>query len=178
MDRRALLAATATTTATLLAGCLGGDPADESTPEPSPTDTTPEHPQLVDQSFDVTNVECGTTGHDVQTEKSDGTVTVEGTIDGNNTCYTAELVRAEYVADEDTLFVEVESVERETDGACGQCIVEIDYVATFEFENGEPGTIRVDQHGVGGSSSSSSGSGSSTPPEETATPSPTPTPSP
>lgn len=174
MERRALLAATATTTTTLLAGCLGGDSADEND-NPSPTEQTPEHPRLVDQSFDVTNVECGTQGHDVRTEKSDGTVTVEGTVDGNNTCYTAELVRAEYVADEDTLYVEVESVERGTDQVCGQCIVEIDWLATFEFENGEPGTVRVDQRGLSGSSSAS-GSGSATPTtEETATPSSTPT---
>ena len=162
MRRRALLAAAAAATTTGIAGCL--DDGTESQPESSPTDEstptpteTPDAPRLVDRSFEVERVECGDDygGHDVT--RADGVVTVEGTLDGSNGCYTAELVTGEYDADEDELYVEVESVDDSEEGeACTTCIVEIDYVAEFTFENGEPSSVRVDQRGVSTGSSSSS----------------------
>ncbi|MFT4883194.1 MAG: hypothetical protein ACI8U4_000695 [Natronomonas sp.] len=176
MKRRALLAAAATAT-TGIAGCLrsngfGGSTPDETDTEvPADGEPTTEDTRLVGQSFEVERVECGSDfgGHDVTTE--DGTVTVEGVLDGNNSCYTAELVRGEYVREEDTLYVEVESVDdSEEEEMCSTCIVEIEYVATFEFENGEPGSVRVDQRGQQSGSSSASGSASASPPTETATP--------
>jgi hypothetical protein len=168
MKRRNFLAAAAASTTAAVAGCLGTgpaddepadnateDPTDEPTASPEPTSHGPE---LVDDSFEVTGVECGTEygDHDVTTE--DGRVTVEGTLDGRNTCYTAELVRGEYDDAEDTLYVEVEAVEDDDAAACNQCIVEIHYVATFEFEGGEPGTVRVEQRGETTGSSSASNS--------------------
>ena len=178
MRRRAFLAAAAATTTTAVAGCSGdgsdGEPTQ--TDEPDGTETpepTAEETRLEDSSFEVVRVECGDEygGHDVTVE--DGEVTVEGVLDGSNSCYTAELVRGEYDGDADTLYVEVEAVERDDAGACNQCIVEIEYVATFTFENGEPGTVSVEQRGSAtgsaGSSVSESGSkdGEAT---ETATP--------
>jgi hypothetical protein len=174
MKRRALLAAAAAATTTSAAGCLRNSGLGDSNPDENddtPDESTPEGTYLADQSFEVERVDCGNDygGHDVTTE--DGTVTVEGVLDGNNTCYTAELVRGEYVADEDTLYVEVESVDDSGENEmCSTCIVEIEYVATFEFENGEPGSVRVDQRGQMSGSSSASGSASATPPSETATP--------
>jgi hypothetical protein len=179
MRRRALLAAAATATTTV-AGCLGtpGTGSDPNgtgdsggTDDPDSGDSTPEGPRLVDRSFEVERIECGDEygNHDVTTE--DGTVTVEGVLDGNNSCYTAELVRGEYVAEEDTLYVEVESVDDAgEDEMCGTCIVEIEYVATFEFEGGEPSSVRVDQRGETTGSSSASKSVSASAPTETATP--------
>ena len=184
MRRRAFIAAAAATTTTAVAGCLGGgadDPTETDeeptqTDEPDDTETpdpTAEETRLKDSSFEIEDVECGDEygGHDVTVE--DGVVTVEGVLDGSNSCYTAELVRGEYDGDADTLYVEVEAVERDDAGACNQCIVEIEYVATFTFENGEPGTVSVEQRGsatgsAGSSvSESESGSGEAT---ETATP--------
>lgn len=166
MNRRTLLAAAAGVTTTGLAGCLGDLPGtgddtdDESTPSPSPSPSpTPDGPSLVDQSFEVERVECGDEygSHDVTTE--DGVVTVEGTLSGSNGCYTAELVTADYDAEADVLSVEVEAVDgSEENEACTTCIVEVEYVATFTFENGEPGRIEVEQRGVSGGSASSSGS--------------------
>jgi len=186
MRRRAFIAAAAATTTTAVAGCLGGG-ADEptetdeeptQTDEPDDTETpdpTAEETRLEDSSFEVEGVECGDEygGHDVTVE--DGVVTVEGVLDGNDSCYTAELVRGEYDGDADTLYVEVEAVERDDAAACTQCIVEIEYVARFTFENGEPGTVTVEQRGSttgsssAGSSVSESGSGSDEA-TETATP--------
>jgi hypothetical protein len=160
MKRRALLAAAATAT-TGVAGCLRsngfGSPNTDETDDVRTDDPTDDETRLEDRSFEVTRVECGDEfgSHDVIRE--DGQVTVEGTLDGRNTCYTAELVRGEYVSDEDTLYVEVESVDdSEEREMCSTCIVEIEYVATFEFANGEPGSVRVDQRGETTGSSSAS----------------------
>ncbi|WP_336133506.1 hypothetical protein [Natronomonas amylolytica] len=177
MKRRALLAAAAAATTTGVAGCLRGNSIGDSNPdgtdteEPSDGESTADSPRLVDQSFEVERVECGNDfgSHDVTTE--DGVVTVEGVLDGNNSCYTAELVRGEYVAEEDTLYVEVESIDDAGENEmCSTCIVEIEYVATFEFEGGKPGSIRVDQSGQTSGSSSASKSVSASAPTETATP--------
>ncbi|QLD87198.1 hypothetical protein HWV23_16200 [Natronomonas halophila] len=177
MKRRALLAAAAAATTTGVAGCLRNSGIGDSNPDENeddaPDESTPEGTHLVDQSFEVERIECGEDygSHDVTTE--DQTVTVEGVIDGNNTCYTAELVRSEYVTDEDTLYVEVESVDdADENEVCSTCIVEIEYMATFEFANGTPDTIRVDQRGQMSGSSSASGSASATPPSETETATP------
>ena len=172
MKRRVLLAAAATS-ATGIAGCLddgaGGDDPDDTpsdgTETPTgtdeagdtPTETgteTSERTRLTDREFEVTRVECGSDYGEYDVTVGDGVVTVEGTLDGSNTCYTADLVTAQYDPGADELYVEVESVEeRAEDEACGECIVEIDYVARFEFENGEPSDVRVDQRGASGGAS-------------------------
>lgn len=164
MKRRALLAAAAAATTTGIAGCLddgtGDQPDPSPTEEPTPSPTaTPDEPRLVDEYFEVRRVECGDDygGHDVT--RSDGVVTVEGTLDGSNGCYTAELVTAEYDSEADELNVEVESVDGSEEAeACATCIVEVDYVAEFTFENGEPSSVRVEQRGVSTGSSSASDS--------------------
>jgi hypothetical protein len=159
VKRRTLLAAAAA--ATSAAGCLrdssGSDTDGADTPTPTPTSKPSGGRRLVDRSFEVRRVECGDDygGHEVTTDG--GTVTVEGTLDGSDTCYTAELVRGEYVAEKDTLYVEVESVvDSEENETCAECIVEIDYEATFEFEGGTPESVRVDQRGQTSGSSSAS----------------------
>ena len=146
--------------------------ASTETTEPTETDgqtetetpaETPEgeETRMVDREFEVTRVECGSEYDGPHVATEDGVVTVEGTLDGSNTCYTAELVTGEYDAEADELHVEVESVEDSEEGAaCAECIVEIDYVARFEFENGEPSSVRADQRGASRESSSGSGSAS------------------
>ncbi|PSP68065.1 hypothetical protein BRC85_04105 [Halobacteriales archaeon QS_1_69_70] len=176
MRRRGFLGGTVAA-AVAVAGCLdAGDAGEEPTGDPTaePTDT-PDGRTLEDTAFDVTNVECGSDygHHDVTT--SGDTVTVEGVLDGRDTCYTAELVRGEYVGEMDTLFVEVEARESEDAAACGQCIVEIHYVATFAFDEGTPERVEVEQRGATTSGSSgASGSGSATEPDATRTPTPDP----
>ncbi|MFW5965052.1 MAG: hypothetical protein ACOCQM_09300 [Natronomonas sp.] len=178
MKRRSLLVAAAAATTTGIAGCLGGDPA--TAPEGArddPTDT-PTGPRLVDQSFEVERVECGDDYGSHEATKEDGVVTVEGVLDGRDPSYTAELVTSEYDSEADELYVEVESIEGDDDGVSAQCIVEIEYVATFTFENGEPSSVRVDQSGIKSGSSSASKSVSAGPdtetPELTGTPTRTP----
>ena len=180
MRRRGFLGGTIAAAAAI-AGCLDADAGEEPTGEPTaePTDTpspTSDGRTLEDTAFEVTTVECGSDygHHDVTT--SGDTVTVEGVLDGRDTCYTAELVRGEYVGETDTLFVEVAARESEEAAACGQCIVEIHYVATFAFDDGNPERVEVEQRGATttSGSTSASGSGRATEPDATRTPTPEP----
>lgn len=140
-------------------------PTDEQTDDPTntPTDDQTDNssaPQLTDSSFQVNDVSCGSQGTHGEVTIGDNNVSIEGTLDGRNGCYTAELVRGEYVEAEDTLFVEVEAVERDDADMCTQCIVEIDYRATFEFDGGEPGVVDLHQRGAFTESHSETESGS------------------
>lgn len=174
MNRRSFISAAGSATMAAVAGCLGSGPADDPddgatdspTDEPSASPEPTSHgPKLVDTSFEVTRVECGSEYGDHEVTTEDGRVTVEGTLDGRDSCYSAELVRGEYDDGEDTLYVEVEVVAGDDGEACNECIVEIDYVATFEFDGGEPGSVRVDQRGATTGSSSASGSASASAPD-------------
>jgi len=156
MRRRSFLGAAAAVTATAVASCLDeGPPADGETDEPTgdPTATpspTPDERSLEETSFEVTAVECGSDhGHHDVTRSGD-TVTVKGVVEGRDGCYTAELARGEYSSDEDTLFVEVESSRGDDGDMCTQCIVEVHYTATFEFDDGTPNRVEVDHRVVTG----------------------------
>jgi hypothetical protein len=170
MKRRTFVMVAAT--ASVSAGCLGSGPSEgEDRTADDPTDTpgsTDGEARLLDSEFEVTDVECGTATSEHDVETGDEQVTISGTLDGSSGCSSAELVRGEYDAGADALFVEVEAVERDDAGTCTQCIVEIDYVATFEFENGEPGTVTVEHRGA--TSASASGGGSASGSDDTAAP--------
>jgi hypothetical protein len=153
--RRGFLGGTAAA-AVAVVGCLdAGDAGEEPTGDPTaePTDTpspTSEDRALEDTAFEVTNVECGSDyGHHDVTRSVD-TVTVEGVLEGRDGCYTAELARGEYSSEEDTLFVEVESSRGDDGDMCTQCIVEVHYTATFEFDDGTPNRVEVDHRVVTG----------------------------
>lgn len=171
MKRRTLLRAVAAASAAGIAGCTGtgpggGGPADSPTDSPtgtpadsptgtpadSPTDTptptpTPGPPELTGQSFEVLDKGCGTGTDRATVKRNDQTVTVTGVISGSNGCYTAELERARYDAGADELRVNVRSFDPGDEAACMQCIVDIDYRATFEFEGGRPGSVTVRHNG-------------------------------
>lgn len=147
MNRRPLLAATAATTSSLT-GCLTdyiGDQPEES--EQTPPEQSPRPPEIADHTFEVTHVDCDNpeSAHDVT--RSDGQVTVTGSLRGSTTCGTAALDSVEYDADSDELRLVVRSFVEETEGGCGDCIVEIEYEATVSFDYGEPGTVTVDYTG-------------------------------
>ena len=169
MRRRTVLRVAATSGVGVLAGCTAEGPIDGGTDTPptesaqsptsSPTATaTPCAVNRVGTAFAVRDVECGTgeTTADASvsptgdaTADGDGspryTVTVTGTIDGADTCHTARLLAAEALPGEDTLRVSVESYVPKSNEtvACADCIVDIDYEATVEFECGYYGTVTV-----------------------------------
>ena len=173
MHRRALLSAAAAATVAALVGCTGLDEdagdggsdveevadqevADETTDDGSddgePTETPAEGPpRLEDTSFEVLRVDPGVGADRTDWSVEDGVVTVEGSIGGSDTCYTARLASAAYDADADLLSVEVESYrDADPEQACAMTLVEIDYRARFTFSGGSPTDVAVDHHSPGG----------------------------
>jgi hypothetical protein len=167
MNRRALLSGL-TTSLAVLSGCLesgssggtdgsdggtdgsGDDTSPTASPPDSPTESPPDSPtaggtRLVEQSLTVDSVQCGNSFGETDVTIEGRTVTVDGTIDGKDSCYSARLGTVEYDESEDELRVTVESVsDADPDEVCQTCIVEIDYAARFEFEGGTPETVSVE----------------------------------
>lgn len=113
-------------------------------------DGTPGETRLVDQEMEIKSVECGGSGEDHwEVDVDDGVVTVDGEIGGNNACYSARIDSAEYDREGDVLRTTIESYDDSRDGeACGECIVDVHYLATFTFEDGEPGDVEVQHDGL------------------------------
>ena len=120
------------------------DGSDDADPTETPADGPP---RLEDTLFEVLRVEPGVGADRTDWSVADGVVTVEGTISGRDTCYTARLASATYDADADLLSVEVESYrDADPEEACAMTLVEIDYRATFTFSGGTPADVAVDHH--------------------------------
>ncbi|PSQ20344.1 hypothetical protein BRD06_12505 [Halobacteriales archaeon QS_9_67_15] len=134
------------------------EPGDESdtpsdTPTESPTETLTERPEggssttpsgVAEKSLTVTDSGCGERMNDasVAFDEASETVTVTGTIWGNNACYTAVL--SGVALDDGTLTVVVASEsDAGTDEACAQCITEIGYEVTVTLDGGLPDEVAV-----------------------------------
>jgi len=129
VNRRRFLGATGATLATAIAGCVGGQPDDGGSPSDPPSE------------FTVLDAGCGTQVSEAQVSSAAGTVTVEGTIWGNDACYTARLDRVRLAGDTLTVRVVSESTAEPGQG-CAECITEIDYRATVEVD-ATPATVEV-----------------------------------
>ncbi|NEU58836.1 hypothetical protein [Halorussus sp. MSC15.2] len=166
MDRREMLTRFGGVLgAVSLGGCLGqyedlaGSDGDSTTSESTTaagettTEGEPDGQQssLTDSSFDPATAECGKPAGDasVQFSQENGSVTVTGTISGSNTCYTAKLADASYDPESGTLDVTVASVQKGGADACAQCIVEIEYEATFSFDGAVPASVSVVHEAMG-----------------------------
>lgn len=126
----------------------GDDPTDSPTERPTSTpESTPGSRELTDRSFEVRDRSCGDGTNRASVDRGDDRVVVDGTIDGRNGCYTAELERARYDDGADELTVDVRSYESDESDMCTQCITDIDYRATFEFDRGTPDTVTVRHDG-------------------------------
>lgn len=122
--------------------------ANENADVPPSVDCSPfESTRKTDQSFEVLERRCGRGENQAEVEHGNERVVVGGTIRGNNTCYTAELERADYDADADTLTVDVHSYENNGGDFCGMCLLDIEYRATVEFDGGAPNDVVVNHNG-------------------------------
>jgi hypothetical protein len=135
------------------------DDEGEETPEgtddsPTETDEPTETPgesegsnAMVERSFEVGGVECGQGANRADVSRGGDSVDVDGTIRGRNGCYTAELEAATYDDGADELTVAVRSYDDSDGEYCQQCLVDVDYRASFEFEDGTPGEVTVVHNG-------------------------------
>lgn len=166
MRRRMLLHAAALGGAGLVAGCTGepapgtGDGTGTGTDSPteSPTDSptepatdssTPRESEF-ERSFTVTSVDCGT-GEDRAEITVDGdAVVVDGIASAADPCRTARLVADETGLSDGTLHVAVETYvpPENEDEVCAQCLADVDYEATFTFDDGLPERVTVSHDGT------------------------------
>lgn len=92
-----------------------------------------------DHSFEALDGGCGEGVDEARASFGDGSVTVTGTISGTDGCRRPRLAGASYDADE-----LVVAVETHADGEmCSECLVDLDYEATFRFEGAAPGSVVV-----------------------------------
>ena len=146
MDRREYLGRMAALGASALAGCTGSNVPDIGGTE---TDVAaPGTPVLAERSFEVVGKGCGTETNEASVSFG-RKVTVTGTITGSDACKTARLAAAEFRDGAFRVVVETADEEGSAD-VCAQCLTEIDYEATFEFDGNAPGTVIVEHEWAGG----------------------------
>ena len=96
--------------------------------------------------FEVLGVDESEAAESATVEFEDRTITVVGTVVGNNGCYTARLGGT--TIEEGTLVVRVESYEdADEDEVCTQALVGIDYESVIEFDGEPPAVVRVEHNG-------------------------------
>lgn len=136
MRRRAFLASVAVA---LSGGCLGRGGAGDSN-----GGNGGENPTLVDTSLSITDAGCGTVEETatVSFDSEATSVSVQGTTTGADSCHLARLAASEYDADSGELALTVETYAA-SDGPCTECLTEIDYEATADFDGGLPERVVV-----------------------------------
>ncbi len=163
MKRRTFLTTLAAGTTAAAAGCIGnsddagpggtgngsGNGTGDASENGSDDTTTRPSVTLANTDFSVVSQDCGQGTDDSDVTYQASAVAVEGVISASDTCYTARMKDATYDPDADTLTVAVETyVPEENEGkACAQCLVDIEYAATVNFEGGLPATVVVTHGG-------------------------------
>jgi hypothetical protein len=106
---------------------------------------------LVDTSLTVTDAGCGTVAEKatVSFDSEATSVTVRGTTTGADSCHLARLTASEYAADSGELTLTVETYAA-SEGPCTECLTEIDYEATADFDGGLPERVVVIHDSRGG----------------------------
>jgi hypothetical protein len=105
-------------------------------------------PERQSQSIETGGTECGsentaTIAFDEEAES----VTLQGTIATPDPCHVATIERAS-VDDESLAFVVVIGSESDDSGVCTQCLGQVDYTASFQFDDGLPDSVEVN-HATG-----------------------------
>lgn len=144
MERRVFLTSAASG---VISGCVGDGPPDEGGNRTDGNETASEGGvSVVDREFEVIESGGGTRGDDVSIrfDADAGTATVEGTIAGRNSCYTAELGGVGYESESGVLEVEIVTENKSSEGeACLSVITEIEYRLSVEFEDSLPSKTAV-----------------------------------
>lgn len=86
---------------------------------------------------------------DITFDRDANTVTATGTIEGSDSCTTAELGEVAYGLARDEVSVDVVTTQREDCEASAQALVYIDYEVTVEFSDGVPRAASVAHDGQG-----------------------------
>lgn len=147
MRRRDVLrAAPATAVLGPIGGCLGDGPPGGDPPSPG----DPPGSDIDGTDFEIIDISSGMETNEATVTADDRTVTVRGTIPGNDGCYTAKLAD---VSGGRTLRLTIRSRRREMTRtlACTQAIVEIRYRATVMYDGSLPDRVEVVHEAMGAS---------------------------
>lgn len=122
------------------------DPTDPGS-DGTATDTPADARGLVSTSFESVDTSCGEGVNTASVYLGGGsdqlTVDVEGVIRGPDGCQVAVLESVGRAPDDDSTVQVHVGVESEGSGVCTECIVDVSYRASFEFEGDLPGTVAV-----------------------------------
>lgn len=99
------------------------------------------NPTLIKRSFNIVSSVCGKGKSETRVSFDGRSVRVTGTISGQNSCYTAKLKNA--TLEGETLTVNVQSFQKDTNELCSMCLKEIKYDAMCTFENELPKRVVV-----------------------------------
>jgi len=166
MKRRAFVTSATVAVGCLCAGCIGTDEdaeerdgeregnggvdRNETNEQDEVDDRDEPSATFLGAEFEVLSEESGTRGDGVSILFEEGslTATVEGSIFGRNSCYTAGLNGSEYNEKEGTLSLRVETFDN-SDGreVCNSVITEIGYRAVADFEKELPNEVTVKHDG-------------------------------
>lgn len=137
MRRRAFLASVAVAFGGGCVGRGGGGDGEDGTGDGGNT-------TLVDASLSVTDAGCGTVAESatVSFDSEATSVSVHGTTTAADSCRLARLAASEYDADSGELTLTVETYAA-SEGPCTECLTEVDYEATSDFDGGLPDRVVV-----------------------------------
>lgn len=144
MDRRSLLVVTGSAGATLLTGCLVHAPGSEPTAE-----TVTETPGVTTATIEILN-QTSSVSDESATISFGSPVSVDGTITGNDGCYTASLETVEYEPPTLTIRVVAEPEPTTETVACTESIVSINYLVTVAVSGPAPDEIVVEHDSMEG----------------------------
>jgi hypothetical protein len=179
MQRRDILKrAGAATTVGLLGGCLGregrspgnseSDGGGTSTTETTAsetttaegttetamttrTSTTTADTTVKDRSLKVLGAECGQPKNDaaIEFEDSKKQLVVTGSMTGSDSCTRPKIESAKCDSKSSTFMVTIGTKQKDGSIGCSECITEIEYRATFTFEEALPKSVTVTHESMG-----------------------------
>lgn len=166
MNRRTFLRRSSALGALTLAGCIADDDTNGTNSGDTPTPDEPTSPEVVGSSIERTGKGCASAEHgqaSASMNDSEMTVSFSGRIITATPCYSPTLESVEYDAESDTLTITVGAEQK--DKVCVDCVGEVQFSGTVEFEGGLPGDVTIVHDGE----TLTAGSGSAEGSEETPT---------
>jgi hypothetical protein len=103
--------------------------------------------EIVDREFEVISVDSSVGTDSATVSTSRNTVSVDGTVQASNDCYTAEITEVVTKPAIDFLRIEIETVRRDDATDCSNDNVGIQYRAKLEFADRTPGHVAVMHNG-------------------------------
>ncbi|MFC7154889.1 hypothetical protein ACFQPA_05395 [Halomarina halobia] len=164
MNRRTVLGALTGGVTAALAGCLGGDDADgdaNGTNDSNGTGgsngtngtnttngTDGGASSITGEQFQAQSANCGTEDQSASVSfPRDGQVKVKGVITGADQCHSARLGDVSVEGGTLTVSVETYVPEEMANRTCGDCVVDIEYQASFAFDGTAPERVVVTHDG-------------------------------